>query len=96
MWFLPIYHNLPWLTETIWSCWSLLTSITFIASLPTLEIPPCSLARRYEARLARQNILAGQRPHSHQWLRRYLDCCHKYSFSTDTLYIPLSSQNHCI
>jgi len=39
------------------------------------------LTRRYEARLAQQNILTGQRLHSHQWLRLYLDCCHKYSSS---------------
>ncbi|MDS4041572.1 MAG: hypothetical protein RKP20_10385 [Candidatus Competibacter sp.] len=38
------------------------------------------LARRYEARLAQQNIIAGQRPHYHKWLRYYLDFCHKYNF----------------
>jgi len=61
------------------------SSITFIASLPILETPPCSppqeLVPCYEARLAQQNILAGQRPHDHPWRRLYLDCCHKYSFS---------------
>ena len=44
-----------------------------------LAVPP-ELARRYEARLAQQNLLAGQRPHYHMWLRYYLDFCHKYSF----------------
>jgi hypothetical protein len=44
-----------------------------------LAIPP-ELTRRYEARLAQQNIIAGQRPHYHKWLRYYLDFCHKYSF----------------
>jgi hypothetical protein len=44
-----------------------------------LAVPP-ELVRRYEAQLAQQNILVGQRPHYHQWLRYYLDFCHKYSF----------------
>ena len=44
-----------------------------------LAVPP-ELVRRYEARLAQQNILVGQRPHYHQWLRYYLDFCSKYSF----------------
>ena len=30
--------------------------------------------------MAQQNILAGQRPHYHKWLRYYLDFCSKYSF----------------
>ena len=46
---------------------------------PHLIRRPLKLARRYEARLAQQNILAGQRPHSRQWLRLHLDYCHKYS-----------------
>ena len=41
---------------------------------------PLELTRRYEARLVQQNILAGQRPHYHKWLRYYLDFCDKYSF----------------
>ena len=61
------------------------SSLSFIANLAALEIPlmlavPPELARRYEARLAQQNILAGQRPHYHKWLRYYLDFCGKYSF----------------
>jgi hypothetical protein len=44
-----------------------------------LAVPP-ELVRRYEARLAQQNILVGQRPHYHKWLRYYLDFCSKYSF----------------
>ena len=61
-----------------------ISSITFIPSLAILEIPPCSppeLTRRYEARLVQQNIVTGQRPHDHQWLRCYLDFCDKYSFA---------------
>lgn len=42
-----------------------------------LAVPP-DLARCYEARLTQQNMLAGQRPHYHRWLRYYLDFCHKY------------------
>jgi len=50
---------------------------------------PSELTRRYEARLAQQNILAGQRPHYHKWLRYYLDFCHKYSFtSTERRSLP--------
>jgi integron integrase len=71
-----------------------ISSITFIASLPTpgnpalLAVPP-ELTRRYEARLTRRNVMTGQRPHYHQWLRYYLDFCHKYSFSpTDRLGLP--------
>ena len=45
-----------------------------------LAVPP-ELTRRYEARLAQQEIMAGQRPHYHKWLRYYLDFCHKYSFA---------------
>ena len=60
------------------------SSITFIASLATLERPsvfavPPELARRYEARLAQRNVMAEQRLHDHQWLRQYLDFSHKYS-----------------
>ncbi len=51
-----------------------------------LAVPP-ELARRYEARLAQQNVMAGQRPHYHKWLRYYLDFCHKYSFA------PLARQS---
>ena len=36
-----------------------------------LAVPP-ELTRRYEARLAQQEIMAGQRPHYHKWLRYYL------------------------
>jgi hypothetical protein len=32
-----------------------------------LAVPP--VPRRYEARLAQQNMIAMQRPHDHQWLR---------------------------
>ena len=39
---------------------------------PMLTVPP-ELARRYEARLAQQNVMAGQRPHYQKWLRYYLD-----------------------
>ena len=42
---------------------------------------PSELVRRYEARLAQRNVMAGQRPHYHKWLRYYLDFCHKYSFA---------------
>ena len=42
---------------------------------------PLELARRYEARLAQQNRMAGQRPHDHQWLRYYLDCCDQNTLS---------------
>ncbi len=53
-----------------------------------LAVPP-ELTRRYEARLAQQNLMAGQRPHYHQWLRYYLDFCDKYSFApTDRLSLP--------
>jgi integron integrase len=45
-----------------------------------LAIPP-ELTRRYQARLTQKNIVAGQRPHYHKWLRYYLDFCHKYSFA---------------
>jgi integron integrase len=45
-----------------------------------LAVPP-DLARRYEARLTQQNMLAGQRPHYHRWLRYYLDFCHKYDLA---------------
>lgn len=80
------------------------SNITFIASLLTPETPPArrpqKLARRYEARLARQNILAGQRLHSRQRLRLYLDCCHKYSSRQQSGGVcPLfrnNCQNHCI
>ncbi len=41
---------------------------------------PSELTHRYEAQLAHQNLMAGQRPHYHKWLRYYLDFCHKYSF----------------
>ena len=51
-----------------------------------LAVPP-ELARRYEARLAQQNVMAGQRPHYQKWLRYYLDFCHKYSFA------PLARQS---
>jgi len=39
------------------------------------------LTRRYEARLAQQDIMAHQRPHYHKWLCYCLDFCHKYSFA---------------
>ena len=39
------------------------------------------LVQRYEARLVQQNVMAGQRPHYHKWLRYYLDFCHKYGFA---------------
>ena len=53
-----------------------------------LAVPP-ELTRRYEARLAQQNIIAGQRPHYHKWLRYYLDFCDKYSFApTDRQSLP--------
>ena len=62
------------------------SSITFIASLPILEPPPCSQSQElvpcYEARLVQQNIIAGQRPHDHPWLCLYLDRFHKLSFSS--------------
>ena len=45
-----------------------------------LVVPP-ELTRRYEARLRQQNLMAGQRPHDHPWLRDDLDCCHQYSFA---------------
>ena len=58
-----------------------------------LAVPP-ELARRYEARLAQQNILAGQRPHYHKWLRYYLDFCGKYSFPpTDRQSLPAFQEN---
>ncbi len=38
------------------------------------------LTRRYEARLAQQDVIAHQRPYYHEWLCYYLDFCHKYSF----------------
>ncbi|KAB2931080.1 MAG: integron integrase [Candidatus Contendobacter sp.] len=53
-----------------------------------LAVSP-ELARRYEARLAQRNVMTGQRPHYHKWLRYYLDFCHKYSFSpTDRRGLP--------
>jgi hypothetical protein len=36
---------------------------------------------RYEARLAQQNVMVGERPHYHQWLHDDLDFCDKYSFA---------------
>ena len=52
-------------------------------------VVPTELTRRYEARLAQQNLMAEQRPHDHQWLRYDLDFCHKYSFApTDRLSWP--------
>ena len=58
-----------------------------------LAVPP-ELVRRYEARLAQQNILVGQRPHYHKWLRYYLDFCHKYSFKPmDRSACPLFRKN---
>ena len=45
-----------------------------------LSVPP-ELARRFDAQLAQQDIVAGRRPHYHKWLRYYLDFCHKYSFA---------------
>jgi integron integrase len=45
-----------------------------------LAIPP-ELVRRFETRLMQQNVMAGQRPHYHKWLRYYLDFCHKYGFA---------------
>lgn len=45
-----------------------------------LAVPP-ELVQRYEARLVQQNLMAGQRPHYHQWLRYYLDFCQKYGFA---------------
>ncbi|HCB12167.1 MAG TPA: integron integrase [Gammaproteobacteria bacterium] len=51
-------------------------------------VPP-ELTQRYETQLAQQNILTGQRPHYHKWLRYYLDFCNKYSFaSTDRQSLP--------
>ena len=53
-----------------------------------LAVPP-ELARRYEARLTQWNVMAGQRPHYHQWLRYYLDFCSKYSLApTDRPSLP--------
>ena len=53
-----------------------------------LAVPP-ELAQRYEARLLQQNIVTGQRPHYHKWLRYYLDFCDKYSFvPVDRLSLP--------
>lgn len=53
-----------------------------------LAVPP-ELAQRYEARLAQQKVMAGQRPHYHQWLRYDLDFCDKYSFApTDGQSLP--------
>ena len=50
---------------------------------------PSELTHRYEAQLAQQNLMAGQRPHYHKWLRYYLDFCHKYSFEpTDRPSLP--------
>jgi len=50
---------------------------------------PLELIRRYESRLAQQNVMAGQRPHYHKWLRYYLDFCHKYGFTpTDRQSLP--------
>lgn len=50
---------------------------------------PSELAQRYEARLAQQNVMAGQRPHYHQWLRYCLDFCDKYSVApTDRQSLP--------
>ncbi len=46
-----------------------------------LAVSP-DLTRCYEAQLVQQNIMAGQRPHYHKWLRYYLDFCHKYSFDS--------------
>ena len=37
--------------------------------------------RSYEAPLAQQNVMAGQRPRYQPWLRYYLDFCGKYSFA---------------
>ena len=50
---------------------------------------PSELARRYEAQLTQRNVMTGQRPHYHKWLRYYLDFCDKYSFSSvDRLGLP--------
>jgi len=47
--------------------------ITFILTLQpgnlNMLAVPLELARRYEARLTQQNIVARQRPHYHKWLR---------------------------
>ena len=42
---------------------------------------PSELVHRYEAWLAHRNVMTGQRPHYHKWLRYYLDFCHKYGFA---------------
>lgn len=52
------------------------------------------LTRRYEARLAQQDIMANQHPHYHKWLRYYLDFCHKYSFApADRRSLPAFQEN---
>ena len=48
---------------------------------PNMLAISLELARCYEARLAQQNRMAGQRPHDHQWLRYYLDCCDQNTLS---------------
>ena len=54
-----------------------------------LAVPP-ELTRRYEAQLTQRNIVAGQRPHYHKWLRYYLDFCGKHSFPpTDRQSLPV-------
>ena len=40
---------------------------------PDMLAVPTEITRRYETQLAQQNILTGQRPHYHKWLRYYLD-----------------------
>jgi hypothetical protein len=53
-----------------------------------LAIRP-KLVRRYEARLAQQNLTAGQHPRHRQGPRSYLDFIHKYNFTpTDRLSLP--------
>jgi hypothetical protein len=53
-----------------------------------LVVPP-ELTRRYEAQLAQQNIMAGQRPPDHPWRRYDLDFCGKYRFApTDRQSLP--------
>lgn len=39
-----------------------------------LALPP-ELIQHYEARPVQQNLMAGQRPHYHKWLRYYLYFC---------------------
>jgi hypothetical protein len=53
-----------------------------------LAVPP-ELARRYEARLTRRNVMTRQRPHYYKWLCYYLDFCHKYSSSPTVRSITL-------